>query len=624
MFGLFIALGSAAKRLEDQKIKESWPADSACDFLSPLPEIKIARFTPKSYTQDPGFVWSDDRKVLVCLDGFIITERSKNASSLEAHAKTFANTISQDGYEAALKSIISGTYNIVAADVQNSRCYVSNDHVGSLPLYYSEIPEGCVIATNPVALAKTGIIDAEVDLTGCAEWIFIGCTIGDRYMLRGIKNTLPYYSLIWDKETSGINIRPNPESPWEIVPSNSTPSIDEVADTFIESCERISNIVPKPAHFQSAGKDSRLILAAWPHEHKLDCYTYGDPDSLEVGISKSIADLKGNVWKHVWLDGDKVADNLENIFNACGMIIWPDRWFAAKKMSQDGYGWTTDGFWGNVQIHPGGYDCEKYFSRLSKIASYFTIYIDQSISKIGLDRIAETMNRHVHRTHHSYQDLTDFLSEDFIDEISKQEPAILEDVRKEIYRLVPSNDSLAILWRKFISANRGCHQHGQQGVQCRYFINALYPFCADLDHHITQIKVRPSISAYDRHVINLYRKRFRDYGKLPYGSTLMPLNTPAFRSKLCKVLISKGIHIPFLTGNPKGKERDANSWGRWLITSKSLRKAAKHFMDEGDITNSSNFDKSMTRIVNGELNGTGQIFHMASIARWIKLSSGSS
>ncbi|HEQ98421.1 MAG TPA: hypothetical protein ENO22_03660 [candidate division Zixibacteria bacterium] len=623
MFGLFLALGSGAKRLDEQEIRAAWPAKSICSFLSPFADIKIARFTPESYKDDPGFVWSDDRKVVVCVDGFIITDAAKGASSLGRHIKTFANIFSRDGYVAALKSIISGTYNIVAVDLRNSRCYATNDHVGSLPLYYSEISDGCLISTNPVALARSGIIDAEIDLAGCAEWMYIGCTIGDRYMLRGIKNTLPYYSLTWDGKEPKIDISPNPESPWDVVPSSSAPTIDQVADTFIESCGRISNIVPKPAHFQSAGKDSRLILAAWPEKYKLDCYTYGDPDSLEVGISKSIADLRGSDWIHVWLDGDKVAENLGNIFNACGMIIWPDRWFAARRMSEDGYGWTTDGFWGNIQIHPGGYNCEKYFSTLSRIGSYFTIFIDQKISKIGLDRIVETMNNHMYRTHHSYQNLDDFLSEEFLEEISKQREHILEDVSREIHRLVPSNDSLAILWRKFISVNRGCHQHGQQGVQCRSFVNVLYPFCADLDHHKTQLKVEPRVAAYDRQIIKLYRKRFPDYGNLPYGATLMPLNTPAFRSKLCGVLMSKGIHIPLLTGNPKGRERDANSWGRWLRTSKSLRETARCFINDGGIINSKTFDNSMARIENGDLVATGQIFHMASIARWIKLSRGS-
>ena len=73
MFGFFIASGSAARKLDEQKIRDAWPADSDCSFLSPQDDIKIARFTPRAYKHDPGFVYSDDKKILVCVDGFIIT-----------------------------------------------------------------------------------------------------------------------------------------------------------------------------------------------------------------------------------------------------------------------------------------------------------------------------------------------------------------------------------------------------------------------------------------------------------------------------------------------------------------------------------------------------------------------
>jgi hypothetical protein len=457
-------------------------------------------------------------------------------------------------------------------------------------------------------------------MLSCAEWAFAGSTIGDRYMLKGIKVAYPHTSFIWDSKSSSGQFKQNDDSPWDIVPSMKIPTIDQLADSFIEGCKRLSAVEPLPAHFQSSGKDSRLILAAWPNGYNPPCYTYGDPESLEVGIARSVAKLRGSEWIHVWLDGDEVAENLTNLFNASGMIIWPDRYFSARQMQKDGHTWVTDGYWGGVQTHPGGYDCDRYFSLISRIARWFTVFIDQKVSSIGLDRIAETLTGYLLETHLVIEFLSDFVSEEFIAELSKQKSQIKNDVYEELKRLVPPNDSLAILWRKYISSNRGLRQHAQQGVMCRSFINVYYPYCGDLNHHRLQLRVKPSVSAYDRQLIILYRKRFPEYADIPYGSSLLPLRVSPFRSKLSRILISSGRQIPLLTGETGGRARDANSWVVWLKKSQALRENAADFLREGGIINEKAIAKTFDDISTGKKKGTGQIFHLASLAKWITLS----
>lgn len=621
MFGLFVAVGSVAKTLIDEKMNAAWPSHSKCEVISPLPDVRIARFTPPSYTQDSGFVWSENGKFIVCVDGYILTNKVNIGASLKEHIRSFVNTCSKEGFSSGLRSIISGNYTLVVVDLTSSRCYVTNDHVGSLPLYYSKLSNGWLLCTNPVALAQTGLINNQIDILACAEWVFAGSTIGDRYMLQGIKVAFPHSSFKWDSNNAQGQFEGNDNSPWDIIPSKTVPTVDQLADSFIEVCKRLSSIEPQPAHFQSSGKDSRLILASWPDGYNPPCYTYGDPESLEVDIARSIAEFRGSKWIHVWLDGDEVAKNLTRIFNASGMIIWPDRYFAARQMQKDGHMWVTDGYWGGIQIHPGGYDCDRYFSLLSKIARYATVFIDQKISAIGLDQITEKLTGYLFEYHHGYTSLVDFISEDFVAELEKQKPQIQQDVYYELKRLVPSNDSLAILWRKFISSNRGPHQHAQQGVMCRSFVNVYYPFCGDLDHHRLQLQVKPKVSAYDRQYIKLYRRRFPRYADLPYGSTLLPLRTSAFRTKLANILLGKGWNIPFLTGKTHGRERDANSWGTWLRKSYNLREKATEFLREGGIINEKNIADTFGAISSGTKAATGQVLHLASIAKWMSMSS---
>jgi hypothetical protein len=615
-----VAVGSITHELTEERMRTSWPGDSDISSLSPLPDILIGRFTPQDFNHDPGFVWSEARKLVVCVDGYLITNRATDGSNLEQHIKVFAETCLEDGFQTALDSIINGAYTMVVVDLSRSKCYVTNDHVGSMPVYYSKVNNSWLISTNPIALTTTGLFKSEIDLVACAEWTHTGSTIGSRYMLKSIKQFFPYHSLQWDcSETTGL-LKANSNSPWDILPLDTAPSIDDVTDAFIEGCRRLSTIDSKPAHFQSAGKDSRLILASWPETYNPQCYTYGDPESLEIDVAKSVTALRGSKWSHIWIDSDEVAENITRLFNACGMIIWPDRWFTARQMRKDGHVGTTDGYGGGVQIHPGEYSCDKYFSFLSRLGRRLTIYIDQKVSDYSLDQITEAMYNFLHYGPWIIPVINKFLTTDFITELERQKPEILKDIHSELKRLLPANDSMGILWRNYIASNRGPHQHAQQGVMCRSFVNVYYPHCADLDFHRLQLQTKPSISAYNRQYVKLYRRRFPEYGRLLYGNNLMPLTTGPFRARLGEFLVAKGLQIPHLTGKTRGRERDANSWGAWLRNSKKLRQMVINFLRKGNIINENGANKEMADYAAGRRSGTGHIFHLASIGRWLDMS----
>ena len=624
MYGLVVVVGSAAQKMDDERLMTAWPTKSRCDTAAVAPALKVARFAPLSDNGDPGFIWSEDRKLVACVDGYLISNNAPKGASLKQHIRAFAETCRNEGFNAGLGSIISGTYNLVVVDLINNKCHVATDHVGAIQLYYSRLESGWIISTNPVFLARTGLIDNEINMTACAELALCGVPIGQGYFLKGIEYFLPDTSFYWDISKSTGWFETNPNSPWKIMPSKKTPTVDQLADRFVESCNRISTIDPNPAHFQSSGKDSRLILAAWPKEHRLTCYTYGDPESLEVDIARSIAELGGSEWKHVWLDGDIVAENLENIFRCSGMIIWPDRYFSARQMHQDGYTGVTDGYWGGVQIHPGGYDSDGCSSRLAKIGRLFTILIDQKVSAYDLDGVTERMARYLFEGHSVSRTISWYASAEFVAEINAQKERIKQNIYIELKRLVPENDSLAILWRNFIASTRGAHNHAQQGVMCRSFLNIYYPHCADLDFHRLILQVRPEVSAHDRQYIKIFRRRFPDYAEIPYGATLLPLKVSPIRAKICRILLSKGIQLPYLTGKTHGRERDANSWGSWLRHSRKLRETTMQLLREGGIINEKNIESTFDDIVNGRKAGTGQVFHLASISKWIQMSRKSS
>jgi len=141
-----------------------------------------------------------------------------------------------------------------------------------------------------------------------------------------------------------------------------------------------------------------------------------------------------------------------------------------------------------------------------------------------------------------------------------------------------------------------------------------------VEYHRMQWKIPPGRSAYRRIYIEMYRRRFPDFGKIPYGASLLPLTRSPLSHKWSNILMSKGVSIPFLTGNPKGKERDANSWNKWLRHSSSMRDAALGFLREGGILDEANGKRTFEAIRLGSKRGGGKVFHLAGISKWMALS----
>ncbi len=619
MYGLMVAVGTAAGRPGDRQFDEIWPVQSKFEELSPRPDIRIARFAPMDSNGSCGFAWSRDKQTVVYVDGYLYTSNAPKTASRMEQATAFADTCRRDGYDAAIRSIAGGTFNLVVVDLARSRCHVTTDHAGSLPLYHSPVAGGWLLSTNPVALARSGIIDCEPDMTAMAEWAYIGYTIGDRFLLKGIKVVPPFTSFRWDFREGEGRLRENVDSPWRILPEGSGPSADMLTDALIESCRRIEILDPRPAHMQSSGKDSRIILASWPKGYDPPCYTYGDIDSHEVGIARSVAELRGSRWAHVWLDGDAVVPDLHEVFSRTGTIVFPDRLLAARRIRDDGLSGVLDGYLGGI-FQGGSYlECDRYFSSVTKMARFLTVYVDQKVSNIGKERIADAILDSILEIRDD-DVLHEYLRKDFVARLRAELPNILDDIRFEVDRFTPANDSLGALWNTLVLANRGVHAIAQQMAIMRSFLDIYCPFSGDVEYHRMQWKIPPGRSAYRRIYIEMYRRRFPDFGKIPYGASLLPLTRSPLSHKWSNILMSKGVSIPFLTGNPKGKERDANSWNKWLRHSSSMRDAALGFLREGGILDEANGKRTFEAIRLGSKRGGGKVFHLAGISKWMALS----
>src|SRR5690606_32344976 len=212
---------------------------------------------------------------------------------------------------------------------------------------------GALVSSTPVVLGRMPLVDRRRDLVGMAEWLQFGHTIGNRYMLRGIKLLAMGEALHWDGRASHAAVVDS--SVRDAGRSELDADGGAIAELVEQACARLAGIDSAPAHLQSAGWDSRFLLACWPAGHDPVCYTYGDPAAIEPAIAAQVAAVRGSRYEHRFASASDVAGSLDSMFEASGVMVFPDRYLIARQIKADGHRSVLDGFLGDVLIG-GGYD----------------------------------------------------------------------------------------------------------------------------------------------------------------------------------------------------------------------------------------------------------------------------
>ncbi len=610
MFGFIIGFGRAAKAINQEMLPDLWPGNKNYEHRTFGDKISLALYAPPGMAPSELTAKSNDESIFLGLDGYVISD--KLLKGLKPNLKVIANRFSEAGLANGLDKLVAGSFLLVAVNTKDNTCMVYNDTAGSIPLYYSKLDDGWLLASNPVLLARTGLVDLTPDDVAVAEWALFSYALKERYPVKGIRVARMGDRFEWDGNAGKVE---QYYRIWDWTPFEKNPHVDEIAEQFIESCKHISLLDENPANLQSGGMDSRLITASWQAEGVPSCFTYGNPNAHEVSIAKDIAEAKGVSWTHSWQHGDEVAAKLENMFDNTGIIIWPDRYFAAELMAQKGFKGTLDGLAGDALLGGSVYNYDHHFGSNQQLKRLFCQYNHVNHKDIGPDRIASAL----------FQDLmqiipeitiTKYINQDVVDNIYNKKDEILQDIKDDLDYTMPPCDSLAVLWRNFLYANRGPHMTIQQGLMCNQFIQVYYPFTNELAFHELAYKLNPKETVYRKLYVRLYQRHHHAVAKVPYCSTLIPLNRPWWNHKIAAIANSKNISIPYLTGNNKKRPRDPNSWDIWMKESEAMRSYVTDALTTGGIADKATCESYMKDITDGKQSAAGKIFHMVSLAKW--------
>jgi asparagine synthetase B (glutamine-hydrolysing) len=617
MFGLFAAFGPISKDITEERILAIRVSGSKMRVLSNNTDFIMARFVPENHPEIPAVYSSDDGMLHMAMDGYVIARSAQNTSGLLPQVEALIRSFQEKSLSEGLQDLVAGSYVMTVVDILEQKAHVITDPAGSLPVYIGKTKRSWLVSTNAMALARTGYIDTSPDRTACAEWVLFAYALGERYPVKGIQALAPGTVLSIDLR-SGVAERKSFERIWDTPLGDKSPPVEIAADAFTKACARLQRIDPHPANFQSSGMDSRLITASLPAGYEPACYTYGDPDAHEIQIARKIAETRGSRWFHTWQHGDEVADAMDPIFHESGIIMWPDRRFAAEKMASNGHAGVFDGLCGDVMLGGSYYGHDKYFGSNKKVKSLFAMPNDVKHTDVAMDRIAEAIFSDILQVNDPGY-LKSMLNDETIKSILDEKDNILQDIYDCIQDCKPVEDSMAMLWRNFLLATRAVHYTNQQGVVCKKFINVYYPFTNDRDFSRIAMSIHPEDGMYRRYYIRLYRRCHPRFAEIPYGDTLIPIHRPVLNHKLSKILISRNLSIPYLTGPHHGRVRDPNGWAIWLGESSKLREYVRSCLASAGMVDKSRADGYFKEIASGQVRGGGKLFHLASIAKWMTL-----
>ncbi len=613
MKGLMVALGRAAKAPAEEGLRTSWPGTSTGREWRPFPDVRVSLFYPSN--PQGGLAWSPGGRAGVLFDGYAVVD----GVPPEDTAKRLAETAAEGGPGAAVEAIDAGSYNLVVLEREARRCTVATDALATIPLFRVTVDGGALLSTNPLALARNRLVCPTINRTACAMYAVLGHLVGERHFLEQIRVCRPATAFSWRSSRGELVERSTGRAPFGVRPEAEAADVAEIAHRFRASCERHARLELNVAQLQSAGMDSRLILSAWPSEEAPPCYSYGDGDSLEVSIARSIAVRAGAPFRYAQPHGDRIAEDLDAIFTATGLIVFPERFAAGRRMAQEGRTGVLDGLVGDVYLGGTYYSADEALGPGARLARFLLRYLDRPVREAGWDRITETLYRQTRRGR--FEGLEHLVRED----VAAQWRGACDDIKHAIFqearRYADPDTSLAFLWRDYQMMTRGMHQIAHQGVVMRPFVEVCYPFVADRSFLDLVARIPAERAAHRRLYLRMYREEFPTFADLPYGDSMLPLHAAPFRHKVSSALLGRGIRIPGLTGQFDGKPRSgtANSWDGWLRESEALRTTLREWLAAGPLADMERADATLGRIAGGTEPGNGQLSHLAAISRWCEI-----
>lgn len=208
-------------------------------------------------------------------------------------------------------SEISGDYNIILLDKNNSKINLYSSHLGMLPLYYTNTNNSFIFSSKIHLIQSIGLLKLEVDKISWLEKFYFHHFIGDNTGIKEIKSLEPATCI---EIKSNLSITNNKY--WMIdslltieKEYNYKESIEIIDDAIKNFFKKTSSLIQNPYASLTGGWDGRLLLAYLSQQQSVfSLYSFGAPTSPDVIIPKEISDYCSFNYEPVYLDSRYIED----------------------------------------------------------------------------------------------------------------------------------------------------------------------------------------------------------------------------------------------------------------------------------------------------------------------------
>lgn len=200
------------------------------------------------------------------------------------------NFVQDKGLERLCEGI-DGVFNIAYWDSQERQLKIITDVIGSCFSFYRKMAGNIAISNSSLLLAA--LDKPTLDMEACQEFLETGIIYGDKSLFKEVKR-MPYASQITINRgeiTSKVYWKIKDVQPDAIEGKSAVASFQEI---LTQCLGKVSSAFPRQVCDLTGGLDSRIILAGnLANGFKPDTTVAGENDSLDVVISKKIADMVG-------------------------------------------------------------------------------------------------------------------------------------------------------------------------------------------------------------------------------------------------------------------------------------------------------------------------------------------
>ena len=243
-----------------------------------------------------GFEWFTKNNSHV--KGYIFDQNNKLYKN-ESLIDYFKDIKSQDDFKEKLINA-NGMFSII---ISYKDCYfVAVDKIRTFPLFYYKNDDQYIITDNTDYIKDK--FNTPIDALTKEEFLCCGYVAEDQTLLQNVFQVQASEQIMIDTKQYKIDKRfyftyatkevfNKKLDEYEI---EFTTILDNVADRLIKSLDNKTAVLPL-----SGGYDSRIVAALLKkHNYKnVICFTYGNINSFEVGISKNTAEALGFEWHFV-------------------------------------------------------------------------------------------------------------------------------------------------------------------------------------------------------------------------------------------------------------------------------------------------------------------------------------